>query len=85
MCANAKRGQAGVEALKKKQAERTRSNIINLKKALKYFKGNNIPIIQKELAIEAYISIATLNRSPYRNCTLKSYLDRNLYIERNVG
>lgn len=75
MCSGLKRGQAGAEALKKNQAEIIRRNTINLKKTLKYFKDNNIPIIQKELALEAKISIATLNRSPYKEI-VKEYLQK---------
>ena len=68
------RGQAGAVALKNHKREVIKENMISLKKALKYFKENSIPMIKTELAKEAKLSIATLNRSPYKEI-IKDYFE----------
>lgn len=69
-----KKGQAGSEALKRQKEEKTKENVKNLKKALKYFTDNKFPLTQKNVAEKANISVSTLNREPYKYI-YKEYVD----------
>lgn len=68
-----KRGKAGSIALKKSAADKIKVNKRKLIKALNYFQNSKIPLIKTELAKESGLSIATLNRSPYKEI-IKEYL-----------
>lgn len=61
------RGEAGGQALKKSAEHKVRENKKRLLKALKKFKEEQVPLIKTELAIECGLSIATLNRQPYKD------------------
>lgn len=69
-----KRGKAGAIALRQSAATKVKENKKKLSKALKYFNDLKIPLIKTELAKESGLSIATLNRSPYKEM-IKEYLD----------
>lgn len=68
-----KRGKAGSIALKQSAANKVKNNKKKLIKALKKFEELQIPLIKVELANESGLSIATLNRSPYKEI-IKEYL-----------
>lgn len=61
------RGEAGGQALKKSAEHKVRENKKRLLKALKKFKEEQVPLIKTELAIESGLSIATINRQPYKD------------------
>lgn len=61
-----KQGEAGANALDNFRDERTEANKKRLRKALKRFRNNRIPLVIKELAEEADLSVSSLNRSPYK-------------------
>lgn len=68
-----KRGKAGSFALKQSAANKVKNNKKKLIKALKKFEELQIPLIKVELANESGLSVATLNRSPYKEM-IKEYL-----------
>ncbi|WP_053955756.1 hypothetical protein [Inediibacterium massiliense] len=68
------RGEVGGKVLKRLAKSKVRNNKISLQKALKKFRDNKIPLIKTELSKLAGISVATLNRSPYKEM-IKEYLD----------
>jgi len=69
-----KRGEAGAKALRQAGEERVKRNKRILKKALDKYKGEKIPFVKSEFSEECGLSIATLNRSPYREM-IREYLD----------
>lgn len=74
MSSNVQRGKAGAVALKKSAAEKIQKNKKRLIKALDYFRRMKIPLLKTELSRQSGISIATLNRSPYKEI-IREYLD----------
>ncbi|MBK1811653.1 hypothetical protein JHL18_13600 [Clostridium sp. YIM B02505] len=74
MSSNDKRGKAGAVALKKSAAEKIQKNKKILIRELDYFRKMKIPLVKTELSKQSGISIATLNRSPYKEI-IKEYLE----------
>lgn len=68
------RGEAGAVALKKSALDKVKENKKKLIKELDVFRKAKIPLIKTELARQSGISIATLNRSPYKEI-IKEYMD----------
>ena len=66
------RGKAGSIALKLSAQNKVKENKKNLKLALNKFNEDRIPIIKTELAAYTGLSIATLNRTPYKEM-IKEY------------
>ncbi len=69
-----KRGSAGAKALKQAAEIRVKENKKILKKALDKYKNEKLPLIKVQLVEECGLSIATLNRSPYREM-IREHLD----------
>ncbi len=63
---NQTRGKAGGIALKLSSQNKVKQNKRTLEAVLKRFNEEKIPIIKTELAVITGLSIATLNRDPYK-------------------
>jgi hypothetical protein len=68
------RGEAGAKALKKSGEQKVKENTKKLMKALQKFKEQQIPLVKTVLAEESGLSIATLNRKPYKDI-ISEHLD----------
>lgn len=69
-----KRGSAGAKALKEAGERRVKGNKKVLKKALDKYRNEKLPLIKVQLSEECGLSIATLNRSPYKEM-IREHLD----------
>lgn len=79
----AARGEVGGQALRNSGEEIVKQNKKMLKKALRKFREEKIPLVKKEVAREAEISISTLNRSPYKEIYSEYSQDEKVLLSPN--
>ena len=69
-----KQGEAGAKVLKRLGEQKVKDNVKRLKKVLELYRKEKLPIIKTKLVEDCGLSIATLNRSPYKEI-VKEYLN----------
>lgn len=73
------RGKAGSIALRREAEKKVRENKKKLQKSLKKFRDEKIPIVKTQLSEESGLSVATLNRSPYKEM-IREYMDEEMAL-----
>lgn len=69
-----KQGEVGAKTLRKLGEQKIKNNVKKLKRVLELYKKQKLPIIKTKLVEDCGLSIATLNRSPYKEI-IKDYLN----------
>ncbi len=77
------RGVAGSKALKLSAQNKVKENKRKLAVALRKFKNEKIPLVKTELASECGLSIATLNRSPYKEMIREHLSEEKVLLSPN--